>query len=111
MPHTAHSSTAHARQPSRFARAPSSDGIESLALAGAPPIDDGSAAIDELAFLLATDHLSTLEKIGLLEQWRYDMLLLDVASGEGLGTRSDAGVPLQQINKALSLLARHRYRH
>jgi hypothetical protein len=100
MPHTAHSSPARARQPSRFARAPSSDGIESLALAGAPPIDDGSAAIDELAFLLATDHLSTL-----------DMLLLDVASGEGLGTRSDAGVPLQQINKALSLLARHRYRH
>jgi hypothetical protein len=107
MPHAAH----NARAPSTFWSLPSPDEIGSSTARVAPPIDDNSTAIDELAFLLATDHLSTIEKIGLLEQWRYDMLLLDVASGEGLGSRSDDGVPLQQINKALSLLARYRCRH
>jgi hypothetical protein len=77
----------------------------------APAIDESSAAIDELAFVLATDQLSTLEKIWLLEQWRYDMLLLDLAAGEGLGADRGSGVLLQQINKALLLLARQRVRH
>jgi hypothetical protein len=77
----------------------------------APPIDDHSTAIDELAFVLATDHLSTLEKIWLLEQWRYDMFLLDMAAGEGFGTPSDDGVLLQQVNKALLQLTRHCARH
>jgi hypothetical protein len=111
MPH-AGNRIARSRAPSQFWNLPYSDEIDPPAVPrGAPPIDDSSTAIDELAFLLATDHLSTLEKIGMLEQWRYDMLLLDVASGEGLGTARDNGVLLQQISKALSLLARHRFRH
>ncbi len=111
MPH-AGNRFARARAPSQLWNLPHPDGIDPSAVPrSAPPIDDGSSAIDELAFLLATDHLSTLEKIGLLEQWRYDMLLLDVASGEGLGSVRDDGVLLQQISKALLLLARHRFRH
>jgi hypothetical protein len=75
-----------------------------------PPLDDDSA-IDELAFLLATEHLSMLEKITLLEQWRYDMLLRDVASGEGLAEGRDSGALLQQLNKALLYLGDRRCRH
>jgi hypothetical protein len=111
MPH-AGSRIARSRAPSQFWNLPYPDEIDATAVPrGAPPIDDSSTAIDELAFLLATDHLSTLEKIGLLEQWRYDVLLLDVASGEGFGSARDDGVLLQQISKALLLLARHRFRH
>jgi hypothetical protein len=67
----------------------------------APPIDDNEAAIDELAFVLATDHWSVLEKIWLLEQWRYDTLLLEVAGGEGFVTEPDDAALLQQICNAL----------
>jgi hypothetical protein len=103
---------AGAHAPLPFWNLPTSDAIDPLAATNAaPPIDDGGTAIDELAFLLATDHLSTLEKVWLLEQWRYDMLLLDVAASEGLGAVRDDGALLQQINKALLLLARNRLRH
>jgi hypothetical protein len=76
----------------------------------APPLDDESA-IDELAFVLATEHLSMLEKISLLEQWRYDMLLRDVASAEGLCEGRESGALLQQINKALLYLDDRRCTH
>jgi hypothetical protein len=89
-----------------FRTLPSMDAIETPAANAAPPIDDSAAAIDELAFLLARDHLSTLEKIWLLEQWRYDLLLLDVAATEGFGVQRDDAVLLQQVNKALLLLGR-----
>lgn len=74
--------------------------------AAAPPIDFSTSSIDELAYVLATDRLSTNQKIALLEQWHYDMLQLDIASGEGLGATRDDSVPLQQINKALLQLLR-----
>jgi hypothetical protein len=104
---------AGAHAPPPFWNLPSSDDAidPPAATNAAPPIDDGGTAIDELAFLLATDHLSTLEKVWLLEQWRYDMLLLDVAASEGLGAVRDDGALLQQISKALLLLARNRLRH
>jgi hypothetical protein len=102
MPRASHATT-HATSIFSGFRPPTD---ASSAARTAPPIDDNSAAIDELAFLLATDHLSTLEKIAMLEQWRYDMLLLDVASGEGLAAGKEDGVLLQQITKALLLLAR-----
>jgi hypothetical protein len=110
MPYVAHRST-RARPP--FWSLPSMDDTIDFPAAtnAAPPIDDSAAAIDELAFLLATDHVSTLEKVWLLEQWRYDMLLLDVAATEGLGAVRDDGALLQQINKALLLLGRDRLRH
>jgi hypothetical protein len=72
--------------------------------ASATPALDDDGAIDELAFVLATEHLSRLEKIALLEQWRYDMLLRDVACGEGLGDGRDSGALLQQVSKALLYL-------
>ena len=75
-----------------------------------PPLDDDSA-VDELAFVLATEHLSMLEKIAMLEQWRYDMLLRDVASSEGLGEGRESGALLQQINKALLYLGDRHCRH
>jgi len=75
-----------------------------LALGGAPPIDDRATAIDELAHVLATDHLSTLEKVRLLEQWRYDVLLREVGAAEGLPSNPEDGVLLQQINRTLLLL-------
>src|SRR5262245_45661660 len=56
-----------------------------------PPIDDIGRPIDELAFVLATDHLSTLEKIWLLEQWRYDALLVENGATEGLGVEQTDG--------------------
>jgi hypothetical protein len=71
-----------------------------------PAIDEHAAAIDELAFVLATEQLSVCEKVRILEQWRYDMLLIDVAATEGLGTQRDEAPPLQQISKMLSLLGR-----
>jgi hypothetical protein len=76
-----------------------------------PPIDDIGRPIDELAFVLATDHLSTLEKIVLLEQWRYDALLLENGATEGLGDDEASGGLLQYINKALLLLEGRRVRH
>jgi hypothetical protein len=75
-----------------------------------PPLDD-DGAIDELAFVLATEHLSMLEKISLLEQWRYDVLLRDVASSEGPGDGREPGASLQQIGKALLYLGDRRCRH
>jgi len=54
-----------------------------------PPIDDIGAPIDELAFVLATDHLTTVEKVRMLEQWRYDELLMQNGATEGL----DASAP------------------
>jgi hypothetical protein len=107
MPQLEHSSPMRAPLPTE----PSSADAEIAPLRAAPPIDDHAAAIDELAFVLATDRLSTLEKVWLLEQWRYDMLMLEVASGEGLAAQRDDGALLQQINKALLLLARQRSRH
>jgi len=71
-----------------------------------PAIDETAPAMDELAFLLATERLSTRDKVRLLEQWHYDMLLLDVAAAEGLGAQCDDAFPLQQISKMLSLLGR-----
>jgi hypothetical protein len=68
---------------------------------GVPPIDDIGAPIDELAFVLATDHLTTLEKIRMLEQWRYDELLMQNGATEGLGCERADGVLLQQISRAL----------
>jgi hypothetical protein len=108
MPHAA---TRLTRAPRPFWNLPSDESVEPAAASAAPPIDDSAAAIDELAFLLATDHVSTLEKVRLLEQWRYDMLLLDVAATEGLGAQRDDGALLQQINKALLLLDRTKLRH
>ena len=84
--------------------------LETTATYAAPPLDDDSA-IDELAFVLATEHLSTLEKIALLEQWRYDMLLRDMASAEGLCAGRESGAFLQQINKALLYLGDGRCWH
>jgi hypothetical protein len=80
------------------------------ALSVLPALDDESA-IDELAFVLATEHLSLLEKISLLEQWRYDMLLRDVAASEGLSEGRDSGALLQQVSKALLYLAAGQCRH
>ena len=80
------------------------------AMSAVPPLDDESA-IDELAFVLATEHLSVLEKVSLLEQWRYDMLLRDVASDEGFCEGHDSGVLLQQVSKALLYLGDRRCRH
>jgi hypothetical protein len=112
MPHASQrSGSAHKRAPfPLWNRTPSAEeGVDlpstTYGAPGAPAIDNSTTGIDELAFLLATDHLSTLEKISLLEQWRYDMLLLDVAAGEGLGSTRDDGALLQQVNKALLLLA------
>lgn len=112
MPQVAQRS-ASAPAPFRLWNLPPAEEIEvPSAVQAAPAIDASATGIDELAFLLATDHLSTLEKIWLLEQWRYDMLLLDVASGEGLlGTARDDGALLQQVNKALLLLSRYPLRH
>jgi hypothetical protein len=64
-------------------------------------------AIDALAYVLATDSLSTRDKIGLLEQWRYDAVLLQVGASEGLGcaqTDMDSAL-LQQISKVLLRLS------
>ena len=61
--------------------------------------------------MLATDHWSTLEKIWLLEQWRYDMLLLEVAGGEGFGAEPNDAALLQQISKALLQLGPYQPRH
>jgi hypothetical protein len=113
MPHIQRS--ASARAPFRLwnLTPPAVEEIDlSSAAHAAPAIDDNTTGIDELAFLLATDHLSTLEKIWLLEQWRYDMLLLEVAASEGLGSTRDDGALLQQVNKALlTLAAPHPLRH
>ena len=68
---------------------------------GVPPIDDIGAPIDELAFVLATDHLTTIEKVRMLEQWRYDELLMQNGATEGLGCERADGVLLQQISRAL----------
>src|SRR6185436_5450290 len=68
---------------------------------GVPPIDDIGPPIDELAFVLATDHLTTIEKVRMLEQWRYDELLMQNGATEGLGCEHADGVLLQQINRAL----------
>ena len=68
---------------------------------GVPPIDDIGRPIDELAFVLATDHLSLTEKVRMLEQWRYDQLLMQNGATEGLGCERGDGALLQQINKAL----------
>jgi hypothetical protein len=108
MPHVA---ARGARAPLPSWSLPSEEASAPQATCAAPPIDDSAAAIDELAFLLATDHLSTLEKIWLLEQWRYDMLLLDVAATEGFGAERNDGALLQQVNKALLRLARARRPH
>jgi hypothetical protein len=77
-----------------------------------PPIDDIGRPIDELAFVLATDHLSTLEKIWLLEHWRYDALLVENGANEGLagGRQADATL-FQVINKALLQLDGRQWRH
>jgi hypothetical protein len=64
-------------------------------------------AIDELAYVLSTDRLSTRDKIGLLEQWRYDAVLLQVGASEGFGcaqTDTDSAL-LQQISKVLLRLS------
>jgi hypothetical protein len=74
--------------------------------AGVPPIDDIGRPIDELAFVLATDHLSVLDKIRMLEQWRYDELLMQNGATEGLGCERADGALLQQISKALLALDR-----
>jgi len=66
-----------------------------------PPIDDIGPPIDELAFVLATDHLTTVEKVRMLEQWRYDALLMQNGATEGLGCEHADGVLLQQISRAL----------
>ncbi len=76
-----------------------------------PPIDDIGQPIDELAFVLATDHLSTLEKIWLLEHWRYDALLLENGATEGLAGEETDGALLQQITKALLQLDVRSRRH
>ena len=73
---------------------------------GVPPIDDIGRPIDELAFVLATDHLTTIEKIRMLEQWRYDELLMQNGATEGLGCERGDGALLQQISKALLRLDR-----
>jgi hypothetical protein len=77
------------------------DGSTGTFADGVPPIDDIGAPIDELAFVLATDQLSTLEKIRMLEQWRYDELLMQNGATEGLGCERADGVLLQQISRAL----------
>lgn len=78
-----------------------------------PPIDDIGRPIDELAFVLATDHLSTLEKIWLLEHWRYDALLVENGATEGLGggTEAEDDALLQVISKALLQLDVRQGRH
>jgi len=68
---------------------------------GVPPIDDSVPPLDELAFVLATDHLTTVEKIRMLEQWRYDELLMQNGATEGLRCERADGVLLQQISRAL----------
>jgi hypothetical protein len=77
-----------------------------------PPIDDIGRPIDELAFVLATDHLSTLEKIWLLEHWRYDALLVENGATEGLaGGQQPDGALFQVISKALLQLDVRQGRH
>jgi hypothetical protein len=71
-----------------------------------PAIDEHASAIDELAFVMAAEELSTRDKVRLLEQWRYDSLLIDLAAAEGLGAQRDDASPLQEISKILSLLER-----
>ena len=77
------------------------DGATGVFADGVPPIDDIGPPIDELAFVLATDHLTMMEKIRMLEQWRYDELLMQNGATEGLGCERADGVLLQQINRAL----------
>jgi hypothetical protein len=76
---------------------------------GAPAIDQTVSPIDELAFVLASDHLTMAQKVQLLQQWRYDELLLQNGATEGLGCeRADGGL-LQQISKALLRLDGRRH--
>ena len=84
---------------------------EEATLHRVPPINDIGRPIDELAFVLATDHLSTLEKIVLLEQWRYDALLVENGATEGLGDDEASGGLLQHISKALIQLESRRLHH
>jgi hypothetical protein len=77
------------------------DAAPGMFVEGVPPIDDIGRPIDELAFVLATDHLSITEKVRMLEQWRYDELLMQNGATEGLGCERADGALLQQINKAL----------
>jgi len=74
---------------------------------GVPPIDEIGPPIDELAFVLATDHLTTVEKVRMLEQWRYDELLMQNGATEGLGCGRADGALLQQISRALLRLDGH----
>ena len=66
-----------------------------------PPIDEIGPPIDELAFVLAADHLTTVQKVRMLEQWRYDELLMQNGATEGLGCERADGALLQQISRAL----------
>ncbi|HET8699244.1 MAG TPA: hypothetical protein VFO94_17295, partial [Gammaproteobacteria bacterium] len=77
------------------------DAAAGMFVDGVPPIDDIGRPIDELAFVLATDHLTVTEKVRMLEQWRYDELLMQNGATEGLGCERADGALLQQINKAL----------
>jgi hypothetical protein len=77
---------------------------------GLKPIDALAAPIDVLAYVLADDALSSAAKIGILEQWRYDLLQLQVAADEGLDGTHEDGCLLQLISKTLTRLCR-RTRH
>jgi hypothetical protein len=80
-------------------------------LAAVPPLDARAAPIDVLAYVLADDELSRAAKIGMLEQWRYDLLQLQVGADEGLDCAQEDGSLLQLISKTLTRLAARRARH
>ncbi|HEX5049219.1 MAG TPA: hypothetical protein VFX89_19060 [Gammaproteobacteria bacterium] len=74
-----------------------------------PAIDDLVSPIDELAFVLAADHLTTSEKVRVLQQWRYDELLVQNGATEGLGCERADGRLFQQISRALLRLEGRRH--
>jgi hypothetical protein len=78
---------------------------------GWTPIDATAAPIDVLAYVLADDALSPAAKVGILEQWRYDLLQLHVGADEGLDCAHDDGSLLQLISKTLSRLVSRCKRH
>jgi hypothetical protein len=78
---------------------------------GWTPIDATAAPIDVLAYVLADDALSPAAKVGILEQWRYDLLQLQIGADEGLDCAHDDGTLLQLISKTLSRLVSRCRRH
>jgi hypothetical protein len=73
-------------------------------------LDGAAAGLDALAFLVASE-LTIGEKIARLRQWRYDMLLLEIADTEGFGAGGNGTGMLEHVSKVLLHLERSRPTH